>query len=504
MLAYCQRRREGRILVKISACVIVKNEAENLPRWLESAQEFADEMIVVDTGSSDGTAAIAAQAGAKVYSFQWMDDFSAAKNFALDQATGDWIVFTDADEYFTEESIPRVRPLIATYDKQEKINGFFVHLINIDMDTGALLGTSAEVLRIFRNAPWLRFIGNIHEHVENFKQDPDSEMIFAPNLTIYHTGYSPRIIKKKAARNLALICARRAAGDIQTLDAYHLMDCYFSLEDYPKTEQYARAAISNPHRPTGSEERPYLILLNTLILMGRGADEIEEVYRSAQKAFPQKADFPMIYGLYAWDQQHLKSAYEAYAEGIRLDEEYYRAGDFSATLLPNAYACLGEIAALRGEMEAAVDFFLKSLQGNKYQNTVLSVFFRVLYQMGADDAVLISFLNGLYQRDSDAPFLTGVLIGSAFSRTCLYYERYSEKKLPPRRRALLAGDVRAAAASLVEDMERSAALAMAYGGAVSQEIQGAFVLLLPQSCRGNRSGDRRMERRAARLEEGKA
>ena len=238
--------------------------------------------------------------------------------------------------------------------------------------------------------------------------------------------------------------------------------------------------------------------------MGRETDEIEEVYRSAQKAFPQKADFPMIYGLYAWDQQHLKSAYEAYAEGIRLDEEYYRAGDFSATLLPNAYACLGEIAVLRGEMEAAVDFFLKSLQGNKYQNTVLSAFFRVLYQMGADDAVLISFLNGLYQRDSDAPFLTGVLIGSAFPRTCLYYERYSEKKLPPRRRALLAGDVRAAAASLVEDMERSAALAMAYGGAVSQEIQGAFVLLLPQSCRGNRSGDRRMERRAARLEEGKA
>jgi hypothetical protein len=281
------------------------------------------------------------------------------------------------------------------------------------------------------------------------------------------------------------------------------MDCYFSLEDYPKAEQYARAAISNPHRPTGSEERPYMILLNTMILMGRETDEIEEVYRSAQKAFPQKADFPMIYGLYAWDQQHLKSAYEAYAEGIRLDEEYYRAGDFSATLLPNAYACLGEIAALRGEMEAAVDFFLKSLQGNKYQSTVLSVFSRVLYQMGTDDAALIEFLNGFYQRDSDAPFLTGALLCSPFPHTCLYYEKYSEKKLPPRRRALLAGDVRAAAASLVEDMERTAALAMAHGGRFSQDVQGALALLLPRSCRGDMSGDMRMERRAARLEEGK-
>ena len=490
--------------MKISACVIAKNEAENLPRWLASVREFADEMIVVDTGSSDETAAIAAGAGAKVYSFQWMDDFSAAKNFALDQATGDWIVFTDADEYFTEESIPRVRALIATYDNQEKMNGFFVHLVNIDMDTGALLGTGAEVLRIFRNAPWLRFVGNIHEHVENLTGDPDSQMIFAPSLTLYHTGYSPRIIKKKAARNLALICARRAAGDIQTLDAYHLMDCYFSLGDYAKAEQYAREAISNPYRPTGSEERPYLILLNTLILMGRGADEIEEVYRSAQKAFPQKADFPMMYGVYAWDQHYLKSAYEAYAEGLRLDEEYYRPGDFSATLLPNAYAHLGELSALRKEMEAAVDFFLKSLQGNRYQSAVLLTFSRVLYQMGADDAALIAFLNGFYQRDSDAPFLTGVLLGSPFPHACLYYEKYSEKKLPPRRRALLVGDVCTAAVSLVEDMERSAVLAMAHGGVFSKDVQGALALLLPQLCRNNMPGAIRVKCRVARLREGKA
>ena len=135
--------------MKISACVIAKNEAENLPRWLKSAQGFADEMIVVDTGSSDETAAIAAKAGARVYSFQWRDDFSAAKNFALDLATGDWVVFTDADEYFTEESVPRVRPLIEEYDGRKELAGFIVQLVNIDMDTGVLLGTQAKVQRIF-------------------------------------------------------------------------------------------------------------------------------------------------------------------------------------------------------------------------------------------------------------------------------------------------------------------------------------------------------------------
>ena len=109
--------------MKISACVIAKNEAENLPRWLASMRVFADEMIVVDTGSTDATVEIARAGGARVCHFDWINDFAAAKNFALDQAQGDWVVFTDADEYFTEESEPRVRPLIEEYDKKRRWTG---------------------------------------------------------------------------------------------------------------------------------------------------------------------------------------------------------------------------------------------------------------------------------------------------------------------------------------------------------------------------------------------
>ena len=76
---------------KISACVIVKDEEKNLPRWLDSVKRIAEEIVVVDTGSSDGTVAIAEAAGAKVYHFPWIDDFAAAKNFALAQASGDWV-----------------------------------------------------------------------------------------------------------------------------------------------------------------------------------------------------------------------------------------------------------------------------------------------------------------------------------------------------------------------------------------------------------------------------
>ena len=99
-------------MIKISACVIVKNEEKNLPRWLESMRRIADEIVVVDTGSTDRTVDLAKAAGARVFSFAWIDDFAAAKNFALEKATGDWVVFPDADEYFTAADSSKVREWI--------------------------------------------------------------------------------------------------------------------------------------------------------------------------------------------------------------------------------------------------------------------------------------------------------------------------------------------------------------------------------------------------------
>ena len=78
--------------------MIVKNEKHNLPRCLDSAKPYVDEIIVVDTGSVDGTPEIAAEYGAKVSYFEWCDDFAAARNYAISQISGDWILMLDADE----------------------------------------------------------------------------------------------------------------------------------------------------------------------------------------------------------------------------------------------------------------------------------------------------------------------------------------------------------------------------------------------------------------------
>lgn len=92
--------------------MITKNEEKYLPTCLDSVKDFVDEIIIVDTGSTDKTKDIAESAGAKVFSFEWLDDFATAKNFAVSKATSDWVLVIDADELLDEEGKKRIKELI--------------------------------------------------------------------------------------------------------------------------------------------------------------------------------------------------------------------------------------------------------------------------------------------------------------------------------------------------------------------------------------------------------
>src|SRR5262249_25313011 len=95
--------------VKVSLCMIVRNEEANLPECLESVADLVDEMIVVDTGSNDRTKEVALNCGAKVFDFPWVDHFAAARNESLRYATGRWIFWLDADDCLDEENRTKLR-----------------------------------------------------------------------------------------------------------------------------------------------------------------------------------------------------------------------------------------------------------------------------------------------------------------------------------------------------------------------------------------------------------
>ena len=202
--------------MKLSACVIVKNEAKNLPRWFAYAKASADEMIVVDTGSTDDTAALAKAAGAKVYSFAWQNDFAAAKNFAIAQATGDWVAFLDADEYFLPADGPAVRALLERAAGETE--AFLFRRVDLDADRNdAYLGASIQ-WRIFRRRRGLRYVGAVHEELAD-EAGREIRAEFVPDLTIYHTGYSASVARQKSDRNLAILLAERERRGPKARDA---------------------------------------------------------------------------------------------------------------------------------------------------------------------------------------------------------------------------------------------------------------------------------------------
>ena len=139
--------------IRLSQCMIVKDEEQNIQRELSWGKGIVCEQIVVDTGSTDRTVEIAEELGAKVFHFTWNNDFSAAKNFAIEQAGGNWIAFLDADEYFSDEDAEKILPLLQQIEKDFPLalrpHTIRSLLVNLD-DAGKCMATGVQD-RIFRN-----------------------------------------------------------------------------------------------------------------------------------------------------------------------------------------------------------------------------------------------------------------------------------------------------------------------------------------------------------------
>ncbi|AFY80058.1 glycosyltransferase family 2 protein [Oscillatoria acuminata] len=185
----------------LSFCTIVKNEKYNLSRCLTSVKPYVNEIIVVDTGSDDGTPDIALEQGAKVFYFQWCDDFSAARNYAVSQASGEWILTLDADEELIIQS-ENFREILAA---NSKVLVYSLDLINVGQEENQIGG---KLQRIFRNIPEIRYQGRLHEQLiyENQKIS-GSRRVYLNSLKILHYGYSdPDLTAQKATkRNIPLL-----------------------------------------------------------------------------------------------------------------------------------------------------------------------------------------------------------------------------------------------------------------------------------------------------------
>lgn len=158
-------KAEESLRLALSLCMIVRDNAATIPRVLESIQPWVDEIVVVDTGSRDETPRICAEFGARVFSFNWCDDFSAARNESLAHARGEWVYYMDSDDLIDSDNGRRLREFAAVSHDQQVLGGIIDVAYPPLQATWDSADTISGLVRIFRNRKDIRFEGAIHESV---------------------------------------------------------------------------------------------------------------------------------------------------------------------------------------------------------------------------------------------------------------------------------------------------------------------------------------------------
>lgn len=389
--------------IKISAVTIVKNEAKNIGFWLNSVKHYADEIIIVDTGSEDDTLSIAAAAGAKVAHFSWCDDFSAAKNYAIDLCCGQWIAFLDADEYFSVEDAKKIRPLLNRLTPNPKIVGVVTPLKNIDTDNNNAILSTTHQLRLFRHLRDIRYTGRVHEHLTGI-DSKGREAELAEDVSIYHTGYSKSIFHAKCARNLQLLQSEIERRGHMPGDYSYLSDCYSGLDDYDKAIYYAEKHIASGDQAAGEESTPHINIIRAHFYREDPTSVILPVINRAISRFPDNPAFLFYAGLCFYRDGDLITSAHYIDDGLTIFNSHRTANisdlitssNRGESTLPRIYMVRGRIYEAAGYPENARRCYHSGITASPYQAGFLTIFLRALAEYGSTAADIRSCLSDIY------------------------------------------------------------------------------------------------------------
>lgn len=347
----------------LTLSMIVRNEEAMLPGCLESVRGVADEIIVVDTGSTDRTAEIARTGGARVFEFPWRDDFSAARNESLRHATGEWILVLDADERLAEESREELSRLVIEPD----LVGVNVWLRSRLPDGQGVREMATPYCRLFRNLPDLRFSGLVHEQVLPAIRRRGGR-VAASSITIHHLGYE-RPSPDKLVRNLTLLHRQR---ELTPKDPFVYMNLGFMAHtlgrgdeaiDYLKTALALGEGRLEPELLAHAET----VLADSCLLLQDWSGAMLHARRALARApamvqpwfiigraYAAQDDYERALELFEGLADHAADSPDPFGTRLGMDSVYEAAGVCAMKLKEFERACSAYQAALRHANRADV------------------------------------------------------------------------------------------------------------------------------------------------------
>lgn len=374
--------------MKLGFVYIVKNEESTIGNSLNSIKEVADEIVIVDTGSTDKTKEIAKTYTDKVYDYVWEDDFSKARNFSIDKSESEWLLWLDADEELDKLGVDCIKK----WKKQVETGGVYSDLqVNLDVKCYRLpLVNYVQdkpqnmfwTIKLFKRA--LRFERPIHEGL-NVERGEDIGKLPA---TILHYGYNrvDEVSKKKRfERNLALLLKQRET-DSGKYNTFHLGSTYYYIKDYENAIKYFKELTDT----ISDKPAPYEIEAVTYSAEGlyqlKRYDEAVNMAKLLKKIEPCNIKAYYIKALSLAHKKNFEKAIDEMGDGLQFLQNTkphqvstYNYVDYS---FANWSSQMGVIFNLKGDYMKALVCYKTSLEHDPSNVVIQRNILKQLYAMG--------------------------------------------------------------------------------------------------------------------------
>ncbi len=374
----------------LSVCMIVRNEEGNLPDCLKSIQGFADQVVIVDTGSTDNTVKIADTYGACIIHSDWQNDFSYSRNISLDHATERWILWLDADDRIPPAEVEKINKL----KKASPDRAFYFRIQNVKPGG---FGEQWLQLRMFPNHPALRFERKIHEQI-GLAIKRLGLQVLRQDVRIEHVGYrDPEAHRLKALRNRGILLGEVANYKDDPAFISSLGDSYFITGEFIEAIRWYQEVLKisklQSKQPDLYNQMPISIALSyermkklpeALMWVERSLaanpQKVDSLYLGAEikeklgdlagaiYLFGKVLQVPISPNTYAVDYEGLKARALIRLGGLNRRsgdtdkaEQAYRLCLEKYPNVLNAYSELGELLLQKNQYEEAIGFFRQSI-----------------------------------------------------------------------------------------------------------------------------------------------
>ncbi len=399
--------------LRLSLCMIVRDEEQMLPRCLAAVTGAVDEIVIVDTGSTDATIEIARSFGARVIEREWTGSFAEARNVSFDAAGGDWLMYLDADELLVREDAALLRAATghtwreAFYLSQTHHTG--------DLEDGTAV--THEALRIFRNRPEYRFEGRLHEQIAHRLPGYLPERIEVTGVRVDHYGYlgAVRDGREKSRRNIELLRLQQAES-YPTPFLHYNLGCEYAaagdraaaLVEFERSWKLIEAASNRD----SYKFAPSLLsrLVKALRVCGRPHDALARAAEGLER-FPGFTDLVLEQALCATALGREEEAIELYERCIEMGDapRRYTATVGCGSYLPRVH--LAELRRARGELEQAIELLERCVREHPhFTGSVLPYAGALLEDRMEPDAVVRELERHMPDPSPAARFMLGTAL----------------------------------------------------------------------------------------------